>query len=142
MSARVLCAVDINHPEKRLLERAAQVAKLDKAELNVITVMPGFGMSLVSDYFKEGAAKKMLEDARQALHKLTTETLGAETDSKVRHIVAEGTVYEEILRTAKKIGADLIIMGSHRPDLKDFLLGPNAARVSRHANCSVYILRL
>jgi nucleotide-binding universal stress UspA family protein len=56
-------------------------------------------------------------------------------------IVTNGTVYEEILRTAKEIGCDVIVMASHRPELKDYLLGPNAARVVRHANCSVLVVR-
>ena len=42
---------------------------------------------------------------------------------------------------ADETNADLIVMASHRPELKDFLLGPNAARVVRHANCSVLVVR-
>ncbi len=34
-----------------------------------------------------------------------------------------------------------IVMASHRPGLQDYLLGSTAARVLRHANCSVYIVR-
>ncbi|MEP3300223.1 MAG: universal stress protein, partial [Pseudoruegeria sp.] len=37
--------------------------------------------------------------------------------------------------------ADLIVIGAHRPDFKDYLLGPNAARVVRHSECSVYVVR-
>lgn len=59
----------------------------------------------------------------------------------VRHVVGRGTVYEEILRIAGEIGSDLIVIGSHRPELKDYLLGPNAARVVRHADCSVLVVR-
>jgi nucleotide-binding universal stress UspA family protein len=33
------------------------------------------------------------------------------------------------------------VVGAHRQDLKDYLLGPNAARVVRHADCSVYVVR-
>jgi nucleotide-binding universal stress UspA family protein len=32
------------------------------------------------------------------------------------------------------IGADLIVMGSHSLAMEGFLLGPNAARVLRHAD--------
>jgi hypothetical protein len=32
-------------------------------------------------------------------------------------------------------------MTAHSPDLKDYLLGPNAARVVRHANQSVMVIR-
>ena len=42
---------------------------------------------------------------------------------------------------AKEIGADLIVMGSHRPELADYLLGANAAKVVRHADCSVMVVR-
>ena len=42
---------------------------------------------------------------------------------------------------SEAIKADLIVMGSHRPELRDYLLGPNAARVVRHAPCSVVVVR-
>ncbi|HEU4541604.1 MAG TPA: universal stress protein, partial [Jiangellaceae bacterium] len=58
-----------------------------------------------------------------------------------RRIVAEGRIYREILDAADTTKADLIVMGSHRPELKDYLLGPNAAKVMRHADCSVLVVR-
>jgi nucleotide-binding universal stress UspA family protein len=42
---------------------------------------------------------------------------------------------------AKEQNADCIIMGSHKPGLSDYFLGSTAARVVRHAPCSVLILR-
>ncbi len=48
---------------------------------------------------------------------------------------------EEILKAAAESDCDLIVVASHRPALKDYLLGPNAARVVRHANCSVLVVR-
>lgn len=45
------------------------------------------------------------------------------------------------METAAKIGADLIVIGSHRPEMGDFLLGPNAARVVRHSKVSVLVVR-
>ena len=32
-------------------------------------------------------------------------------------------------------------MASHRPELRDYLIGPNAARVMRHADASVLVVR-
>jgi universal stress protein F len=58
-----------------------------------------------------------------------------------RRIIAEGKIYQEILKAAQTIKADLIVMGSHHPELKDYLLGPNAAKVVRHADCSVMVVR-
>jgi nucleotide-binding universal stress UspA family protein len=58
-----------------------------------------------------------------------------------RRIVTEGKIYREILNAARTIGADLIVMGSHHPELRDYLLGPNADKVVRHADCSVMVVR-
>ena len=52
-----------------------------------------------------------------------------------------GSIYREILAQAKEDKSDLIVIGCHRPDLADYLLGPNAARVVRHASCSVFVVR-
>ena len=60
---------------------------------------------------------------------------------KSQAIVASGTVYEEILRVAAETKCDVIVMASHRPGLQDYLIGPNASRVVRHAHCSVLVVR-
>jgi nucleotide-binding universal stress UspA family protein len=41
-----------------------------------------------------------------------------------RRVIAEGKIYREILKAAKTIPADLIGLGSHHAELKDYLLGP------------------
>ncbi len=55
--------------------------------------------------------------------------------------VVKGHIYDNILKTADRIGADVIVLGAHRPDLEDYLLGPNSARVVRHAKQSVFVVR-
>ena len=51
------------------------------------------------------------------------------------------SIYAEILGVAEEAGADLIVVGSHRPAMRDYLLGTNASRVVRHASCSVLVAR-
>ncbi len=46
-----------------------------------------------------------------------------------------------ILEHAAKIGADCIVIASHKPCLKGYFLGSTAARVVRHAECAVHVLR-
>lgn len=143
MSKTILCAIDINRPESEtpVLKRALQLAELDGAQLDVITVIPDFGMSVVGGFFTEDHSKKALAHAKETLSAVTEAAIGAEANAKVRHIVGVGTAYHEVLSTAEKDGADLVVLGAHRPDLRDYLLGPNAARVVRHAKCSVYVVR-
>ena len=52
-----------------------------------------------------------------------------------------GGIYHEILQEAADWGADLIVVGSHRPVMTDYLLGSNAKTIVRHALCSVLVVR-
>jgi nucleotide-binding universal stress UspA family protein len=46
-----------------------------------------------------------------------------------------------ILAVAEERQADLIIVGSHIPDLSNYFLGATADRIVRHAKCSVLVER-
>lgn len=143
MNGLVLTAIDLAHPEHHaaLLSKAAAMAQMDGAALAVATVIPDFGMSIVGSFFEEGAEKKALSDAATSLHAITAEVLGAEASASTTHIVRHGTAYDEILASAQKHGATLIVIGAHRPNFRDYLIGPNAARVVRHSKCSVFVVR-
>jgi nucleotide-binding universal stress UspA family protein len=143
MTGPVLCAVDISNPHRddNVLKAAARQAALDDTQLDVITVVPDYGMSVVGTYFDQSHHDKAVEEARNRLNHLVAEVLGEEANTKVRHVVATGNAYDEILRVAEADKASLIVIGAHKPDFKDYLLGPNAARVVRHSNCSVYVVR-
>lgn len=143
MSNAVLCAIDVSQPEadRLVLEAAAKLADLDGARLDVITVLPDYGLSMVGSFFKEGFHDQAVAETRALLTSFSEDVLGAKRNASVRHIVATGTAYEEILNAADKADSDLIVIGAHKPDLKDYLLGPNAARVVRHSKSSVFVVR-
>ncbi|MEX5727162.1 universal stress protein F [Rhodovulum iodosum] len=143
MITSILCAIDVSQPEhdREVLRVAARLAAMDKARLDVITVVPDFGMSVVGAYFDKEFHDKAVEKAKAILNDFVTDVIGAEGNKGVRHIIATGKAYEEILHAAREAGSDLIVIGSHKPELRDYLLGPNAARVVRHCNCSVYVVR-
>lgn len=137
----VLCAVDLTHleSEEKLLLTAAELADFYGASLSVVTVVPDYGMSIVGSYFKEGTMKSAVESANSQIHDFVKKILP--NFSNVQHIVEVGTVYEMILDAIKRSNADLVVMGAHKPDLVDRLQGPNSARVSRNAPCSVLVVR-
>ena len=81
----------------------------------------------------------MRENARNLLRRIVADQVPESVN--VRHIVGEGTIYKTIIETADRVGADLIVMGANRPELQDYLLGPNAARVVRHSLRSVLVVR-
>ncbi|THH34370.1 universal stress protein [Aliishimia ponticola] len=142
MTQRILCAVDLTHDKdaRAILKEAGRLARMENARLSVATVLPDYGSSFVGSFFKDGTMKGAAEAASKALHEMTEEVL---PDFKqVQCIVAIGTAYEEVLQAAEKISADLIIVGAHKPDFADRVIGPNAARVARYAKTSVLVLRL
>jgi len=110
-----------------------------KAKLHIMTVISDGSMSLVQQFFPGGSVDKLIEQTNQSLHQFVKEHIPEHI--KVQHIVAQGPVYECIIKTSEKIDVDLIVMSAHRPELKDYLLGPNAAKVVRHSKRSVLVVR-
>ena len=108
--------------------------------MSAVTVLPDYGMSFVGSFFKEGTLKNASAAALSALHELTDPL--PDTIGKVQCIVEIGTAYEKILEAAEISNATLIIVGAHKPDLADRIIGPNAARIARNARISVLVARL
>jgi nucleotide-binding universal stress UspA family protein len=141
MYANILVPVDLSdkHSWRKALPTAIALCQAFSARLHVITVVPEFGLPMVGQYFPDGYEDKLRQQAAKQLKALVTEQVPDELPT--RRIVAEGKIYREILKAAKTVSADLIVMGSHHPELKDYLLGPNAAKVMLHADCSVMVVR-
>ena len=141
MFKTILLTLDLPNVDTQGKAVAAAVAQAQAtgAKLVVMTVVPDFGISIVGSYFPEGFEEKMLEDTGKQLHDFIKSAIP--DDVEVQHVVAHGTIYREILNVAEDLGCDLIVMSSHRPELQDYLIGPNAARVVRHATCSVMVIR-
>jgi len=141
MYKNILLTVDLNDESswKKALPAAVDCCQAFGASLRVATVIPDFGLSAVGAYFPRDYAEKALAKAKKDLQAFVGKHIPS--DVETRRSVGYGTVYAEILKIAKKADCDLIIMASHRPALKDYLLGPNAARVVRHAKQSVLVVR-
>jgi len=141
MYKHVLFPVDLSDKDswQKTLPTALDMCRTYGGSLHVLSVLPDFGMSIVGQYFPDGYEKDVASKALEHLHTFVKEHVPE--DVRVQHVVGEGNVYEVILKIAGEINADVIVMGSHRPKLEDYLLGPNSARVVRHAKCSVFIVR-
>jgi len=89
----------------------------------------------VGAYLDEEIVQRGYEAARAVLH----ERVKGMAD--VTPLMLEGHTSRTIIDHATKTGADCIVIGSQRPGLRDYLIGSTAARVMRHAPCSVHVLR-
>ncbi len=143
MSNAILCAIDISNPgeDAKVIETAAKLAVLESAQLDVVTVMPDFGMSVVGSFFSQNHHDEAVVKAKEQLNEEVSKVIGDAENAKVRHIVSTGKAYDEVLKVADEAKSSLIVVGAHKPDFKDYLLGPNAARIVRHSKCSVYVVR-
>jgi nucleotide-binding universal stress UspA family protein len=120
------------------LKEAADIARISDAKVRLIyvrTLMPSSVMDFVPIEFDE-QEQKNAEDKLKAL--AASVQLAPE---QVSHVVALGSIYHEVLAEAKRINADLIVIPSHRPTMATYLIGSNATTITRHATCSVLVLR-
>lgn len=141
MYTSILLPVDIadESQSKKALETAVQMATVFKAKLLVVAVVPDYGVGMVSSFFNKDFAAKSIEAAEEHLKAFVGKHIGTKVQCETK--VCYGTIYDQIIEAATDYGCDLIVMGSHRPELEDYLIGPNASRVMRHAKQSVFIVR-
>lgn len=118
---------------------AVELARQYNATVNLMSVVPDFGMAVVEQFFPAGADHELNLKVMEVLKDFIAEQVP--TDVTVRPIVAEGNVRECMLEMSKKVNADLILMPPTRESDSQYDLGANAAHVVRHAHCSVMVLR-
>jgi len=142
MFKQLLLPLDISEGEHSIkaLQAAVQLAQANQAQLHIFTVLPGFGSPLVANYFPRQSMEKALEAIYQKLQDLVNPHIPEGLEVKLRAV--EGKPYKQILKEAKRIHADLIVIPSHSPKaVERFFLGSTAARVVERAEVSVMVIR-
>jgi universal stress protein F len=140
MFKAILVPVDLTEIEvaRPALDKAVALAGITGASIGLVyvrSILPVTFMEYVPPSFDEeqqSDCEKRIREIADSLH------LPA---GKVTTAVRMGSVYNEVLAEAKKTGADLIVIGSHRPGMATYLLGSNASTIVRHAECSVLVIR-
>ena len=137
----ILLTVDVNDLKgsERPAQAAMRMAKSEGAALHVVNVVPDSGMSIVGSYFDKSHNKHILADAKKALEDWAQDHL-RDVASVALH-VDQGTIYDRVLKVAKQVDAKAIVVGAHKSQLQDYLIGPNASRIARHATQSVFVVR-
>lgn len=139
MPRTILLPIDLSDPASWQKPLAEALSMLDGGTLHVVSVFPEFGIPQVGNFFQPGHEREALTALGATLSQWVAANVPEGVD--VHPHVLHGSIYDELLRAASKLKVDLIVIGAHRPALKDYLLGPNAARVVRHAAQSVYVVR-
>lgn len=140
MYKKILVPVDLSDLEiaAPAINAAVRLAEWTGAALrlvNIQQILPASYMDYVPPEF-DAQQREWAEAEMKAVHAKV-----ALPPERVSMVVRMGGIYPEILAEAEDCGADLIVIGSHRPAMSTYLLGSNAKTVVRHAKCSVLVVR-
>ena len=140
MYKKILVPVDLGEAEMTqfAMAAAAPMAKAADGELRLVNVQPLVPIAFV-DYIPPNFDEEIRVSAEKGLAELCGKIdLPKE---RVSCTVRFGAVYPEVLAEGEDWGADLIVVGSHRPTMATYLLGSNATTIVRHAKCSALVVR-
>ncbi len=140
MYKKILVPVDLTEPDfaKPAVNAAVELARAHDGVVRIVNVLPMTPVML-AEYVPADFDTQQRTSAEEAVTKLATDS-GFDA-SRLSTIVRQGGIYHEVLEEAELMGADLIVMVSHRPALKTYFLGSNAGHVVRYAKCSVLVVR-
>ena len=139
-SKTLLVTIDYSRGSEKAFDYALRSARETKAKLVALNVVPA---ELI--YPPTGGQFDfyglMERDARDRFAKLAKRK-GVKA-GECRLVLARGTDFAAVIvRQAKKLHAEMIIMGSHgRTGLRRLLLGSVAERTLRYADCPVLIVK-
>ncbi|MFO0588014.1 MAG: universal stress protein [Polyangiaceae bacterium] len=142
----VLVSTDFSEVSYEAVRHARDIAKADGATLALVHVVPklaGVADQSMLDWLRDKAPKAAEQE------KLVRETLAGKAAELAEGGLLVATHLEEgepphavIVECAERIGANLIVIGSHgRTGIKRMLLGSVAEHVVRYAHCPVLVAR-
>lgn len=137
----ILVSVDLSTAAEKLIHKAQLLAKANRAKCSVVHVFAhtpiayGGEFSIPLDVTFEQTMEKKAKARLLALGKK------CKIPSSALHLKS-GSVQMGVSQTAKKIKADLIVVGRHERHGLGALLGSQANAVLHSAHCDVLIVRL
>lgn len=143
----LLFATDFSEGSSKAADHARSLASLCKARLHLVHVITELTdkrrrrlpAEVVNTFVRE-VETHALEDMHAFCEKYFADA--AEAGYQVTTEVVIGSGFQEILKQAETVGADLIVMGTHgRTGIEKVLVGSTAERVVRNATIPVLTVR-
>lgn len=136
MYQHIIVAVALDHENvaASLLDRAEKLAE-PGGTIRVVTVVEPIPAYVTAE---------LPPDIFDGHVKAAQSALDAIAASRTTPVVTElrfGGPAAELMAAAEENGADLIMVASHKPGLSTYFIGSTAAKVVRHAQCSVLVVR-
>jgi nucleotide-binding universal stress UspA family protein len=137
---RILVCLDGSPRSPNVLRTAVRAARADDAKL-VLLRSVGLPPDVPQDFWK--TTDEPLLDVLTRRAKTYLDECAADVPRELLEAcdAVVGAPWQAICDAAERIGADLVVIGSHGYGGLDRLLGTTAAKVVNHAPCSVLVAR-
>lgn len=148
MYKHILIATDGSDLAAKGTEQGLALAEALGAKATILTVAEQLPVDVIHEALGSGAEDPVGLYEQQIDHKLKQQVETIERRAPNRHIASEfahemgPSPAEAIIRTAKQMGCDLIVMSSHgRRGAARLLLGSQTAEVVTHTTIPVLVVR-
>ncbi|WP_321519239.1 universal stress protein [uncultured Bacteroides sp.] len=140
---KVLIAIDYDETAQKVAEEGYALAKAMNAQailLHVLHERPNYYIDSPSVYEMHIG---YIEDLKIAIQKFLDNTKKHLGDKHILTVLKEGDIAETILETARDLGVDIIVMGTHsRRWLENIIMGSDAKSVLKRTPIPLYIVPL
>jgi nucleotide-binding universal stress UspA family protein len=137
----IVAAFDGSADSKRALKEARRLARRHHARLAVVQVVPP--ITCQADY-GYGPVTRVLDDveAETATRRHLNRMLRAKGRSaRTEIVVRSGNPWEQILKAAEQLHADLIVMGSHPHELPESACSEADSHYTNGSRCATLIVK-
>ena len=137
MFQKIMAPVDLAHVAKlnKALEAAADMAKHFGAELCYVGVTGEQPSALGHTPKEYGEKLKAFADEQSTAH-------GIPTSSHPMISYDPTTELDDaLMKAVTETGADLVVMGTHKPGLTDYIWPSNGSKIAAHSAASVFLVR-
>lgn len=149
---KLLVGVDLSDSTEKIVEKVEEMAKMLSAQvwlLHIVKPEPAdlfiegrdpdsAGFELDPQLFRDSLAKRFHAEHRQ-LQGIADRLRKAGLDTTA--LLVQGAAADRLLHEASKLGADMIVVGSHgRGSMYQLLLGSVSEGVLRESECPVLVV--
>ncbi|RYE06476.1 MAG: universal stress protein [Rickettsiaceae bacterium] len=138
---KIVVPIDVSDKNSisTILTFALKFASNFGSSIHLVYIIPDFGMKIIEDYLPVNWMRDQKEKYNNKMNQVIQDYVPSELTADF--YVGRGAVYDEVIQYSNEIQADLIIISAVRPQFRDYMLGPNASKIVRHASIPVLVAR-
>jgi len=144
---KILVAVDGSPASGKGLREAIRLARAERAKLFIMHVVDEFQAFAAMDGLVGAPGADLLSALREGGKRILAKAMGTALKQKIKpkgilREMLSGPAAYPIVREARKLRADLIVLGTHgRRGVRRLVLGSDAEQVVRTASVPVLLVR-